>query len=110
MILEEGIVVNLANGGRYYLAHEIGELEGIEGKIYYFAAGVTENELVNEDDIGFLEFEKEDDGYSVTKVAEDSELYQQLTYLEAVSTALETVPGFQNKLEEALKNDEEGSN
>ena len=43
MIIEEGTVLILGNGARYYLVHEIGELEGYEGE-YYFAVGVKENE------------------------------------------------------------------
>lgn len=102
MIIEEGYVIELENNTKYYLAQEIGELEGHEGKTYFFAVGITKNKKFNSNDITFLEIEEENGEYSVSKVPEETELYQDLSCLESVMVAANSVPGFKAKLEEQL--------
>lgn len=96
MIIEEGTVLILGNGARYYLIHEIGELEGYEGK-YYFAVGVTENEKLNIDDIVFLQIKDNEKGKIAKRIAEDTEIYSILACLEITKVLIDTLPGYKDK-------------
>jgi hypothetical protein len=97
MIIEEGTVLILGNGARYYLIHEIGELEGYEGE-YYFAIGVTENEKVNVDDIVFLQIRQTENGPIAKRLAENTEIYSVLSCLEITKVLIDTIPGYKDKL------------
>jgi hypothetical protein len=97
MIIEEGTVLILDNDARYYLAHEIGELEGYEGK-YYFAVGVTKNEKLNADDIVFIKITEDDIGPLAERIKENTEEYSLLACLEITNVLMETVPGYRDKL------------
>lgn len=97
MIIEEGTVLILGNGARYYLAHEIGELEGYEGE-YYFAIGVTQNEKFNIDDIVFLEIKETENGKTAKRVKENTEIYSVLSCLETIKVLIDSIPGYKDKL------------
>lgn len=97
MIIEEGTVLILANGARYYLVHEIGELEGYEGE-YYFAAGVTENEKLNVDDVIFLQIKTTENGKTAKRIEENTEIYSVLSCLEITKVLLDTIPGYRDRL------------
>lgn len=97
MIIEEGTVLILGNGARYYLVHEIGELEGYEGE-YYFAVGVTENEKLNVDDIIFLQIKDTENGKTAKRIAENTEIYSVLACLEITKVLLDTIPGYKDRL------------
>lgn len=97
MIIEEGTVLILANGARYYLVHEIGELEGYEGE-YYFAAGVTENEKLNIDDVIFLQIKTTENGKTAKRIEENTEIYSVLSCLEITKVLLDTIPGYRDRL------------
>lgn len=97
MIIEEGTVLILGNGARYYLVHEIGELEGYEGE-YYFAAGVTENEKLNVDDVIFLQIKTTENGKTAKRIEENTEIYSVLSCLEITKVLLDTIPGYRDRL------------
>ena len=97
MIIEEGTVLILGNGARYYLVHEIGELEGYEGE-YYFAVGVTQNEKLNIDDIVFLQIKDTENGKTAKRLAEDTEIYSVLSCLEITKVLIDTIPGYKDRL------------
>ena len=97
MIIEEGTVLILGNGARYYLVHEIGELEGYEGE-YYFAVGVTENEKLNIDDIVFLQIKDTENGKTAKRLAENTEIYSVLSCLEITKVLIDTIPGYKDRL------------
>lgn len=97
MIIEEGTVIILEKGARYYLAHEIGELEGYEGK-YYFSVGVLPNDKLNANDITFLQIKDSDKGQIATKLEKGTELYSALTCLEVTKVLMDNVPGYKDKL------------
>lgn len=97
MIIEEGTVIILDNNARYYLVHEIGELEGYEGK-YYFAAGVTENEKLNADDIIFIKITEDEIGPLAERIKENTEIFSVLSCLEITKVLMETIPGYKDKL------------
>ena len=97
MIIEEGTVLILGNGARYYLAHEIGELEGYEGE-YYFAVGVTKNEKLNVDDIVFLQIKDTEKGKTAKRIEENTEIYSVLSCLEITKVLMDTIPGYKDKL------------
>lgn len=97
MIIEEGTVLILGNGARYYLVHEIGELEGYEGE-YYFAIGVTENEKLNVDDIIFLQIKTTENGKTAKRIEENTEIYSVLACLEITKVLLDTIPGYRDRL------------
>lgn len=97
MIIEEGTVIILDNNARYYLAHEIGELEGYEGK-YYFSVGVKENEKLNVDDIIFIKITEDEIGPLAERVKENTEIYSVLACLEITNVLMETIPGYKDKL------------
>ena len=97
MIIEEGTVLILGNGARYYLVHEIGELEGYEGE-YYFAVGVTQNEKLNVDDIIFLQIKDTEKGKTAKRIAENTEIYSVLACLEITKVLIDTLPGYKDKL------------
>ena len=97
MIIEEGTVLILGNGARYYLVHEIGELEGYEGE-YYFAAGVTEDEKLNVDDIVFLQIRKTENGTIAKRLEENTEIYSVLSCLEITKVLIDTIPGYKDSL------------
>lgn len=97
MIIEQGTVIILGNGARYYLAHEIGELEGYEGK-YYFSVGVLPNDKLNASDITFLQVTETERGPIATKLEKNTELYSALTCLEVTKVLMDNVPGYKDKL------------
>lgn len=97
MIIEEETVLILGNGARYYLVHEIGELEGYEGE-YYFAVGVTENEKLNIDDIVFLQIKDTENGKTAKRLEENTEIYSVLSCLEITKVLMDTIPGYKDRL------------
>ncbi len=97
MIIEEGTVLILGNGARYYLAHEIGELEGYEGE-YYFSVGVTPNEKLNVDDIVFLQIKDTENGKTAKRIEENTEIYSVLACLEITKMLLDSIPGYRDRL------------
>jgi len=97
MIIEEGTEITLANGGRYYLVHEIGELEGYEGN-YFFAAGITKNEKINTNDIAFIRITNNDGKTMAKKIGKNNEIYALLSSLEITSVLMESIPGFKDRL------------
>lgn len=103
MIIEEGTVINLDDGNRYFLVHEIGEVEGYPNKTYYFSSGVTENDKINTNDICFIEIEKEGSNVYATKVRKNTELYDILATLESISIASDADPSTKNKITEELE-------
>ncbi len=97
MIIEEGTVLILGNGARYYLAHEIGELEGYEGE-YYFAVGVTPNEKLNVDDIVFLQIKDTENGKTAKRIEKNTEIYSVLACLEITKVLIDSIPGYRDRL------------
>ena len=107
MIIEEGTVIVLDEGFKYFLADEIGEIEGYPNKTYYFATGVTENEKINTEDICFIEIEKDGENIYATKVAKDSELFEILSGYEVLTvTALEH-PSLKNQITNEFEEEQE---
>ncbi len=104
MIIEEETVIILDDGNQYFLAHEIGELEGYPNKTFYFSVGVTEDEKINIDDICFIQIEKENGEVFATKVPENTELFQVLITLENLAVAVEENPSIKDKITEELEN------
>ena len=102
MIIEEGSVITLGNGAEYILAHEIGELEGLEGK-YYFSVGITQNDKLNIDDITFLQIRETENGPIAKNLEKTSEIYQMLACLEITKILIESLPGYKNKLANEFK-------
>ena len=103
MIIEEETTIILDNGVRYLLLEELGEIDGYPGKTYYYAAGITKNDKINTNDICFVEIEKENNEVYATKVKKDSELYEILASLEAVSLAIEENPKLISELEQRIE-------
>lgn len=103
MIIEEGTVLILEGNYRYLLVHEIGELEGHPNKMYYFGAGVTDDEKINIDDVCFIEIEKDEQGYTAMKVEKNTELYDTLAVLESISAATDIDPTLENKIVDELE-------
>ena len=97
MIIKEGTVIILANTARYYLAHDIGELEGYEGR-FFFAIGVTSDDKLNADDITFIRITEDEIGPIAEKLAENTEEYSVLACLEITKALIETVPGYRDRL------------
>ncbi len=102
MIIEEETVIILDDGNQYYLAHEIGELEGFPNKTFYFSVGITEDEKINIDDVCFIQIEKENGDIYATKVPQDSEEFDILVTLETLVTAVEEDPTIKDKITEEL--------
>lgn len=102
MILEEKRLITLSNGGRYLLVNDLGEIEGEEGKKFFFAIGVTPDYDLDINDIIFLATFQEDGETVVTRVDEGTKLYNTLSYLEVVSTAMENIPGYKEQLMEEI--------
>lgn len=98
MILEEQRLITLSNDGRYLLVNDLGEIEGEEGKRFFLAIGVTPDYDLDISDIIFLETFKENDETVVTRVNEGTELYNTLSFLEVVSTAMENIPDYKEQL------------
>ena len=97
MIIEEGTVIILENGARYYLAHEIGELDDIEGK-FYFSVGVLEDERININDITFLQITEDEEGIIATNLEKTSPIYGALACLEVTKVLMDNIPGYKDKL------------
>lgn len=106
MIIEEGSVITLGNGAEYILAHEIGELDGFEGK-YYFSVGVTPNNKLNIDDITFLQIRDTENGPVAKNLEKTSQIYQMLACLEITKILIESLPSYKNKLATEFKRIEE---
>lgn len=106
MIIEEGSVITLGNGAEYILAHEIGELDGFEGK-YYFSVGVTQNNKLNIDDITFLQIRDTENGPVAKNLEKTSQIYQMLACLEITKILIESLPSYKNKLATEFKRIEE---
>lgn len=106
MIIEEGSVITLGNGAEYILAHEIGELDGFEGK-YYFSVGVTQNNKLNIDDITFLQIRDTEKGPIAKNLEKNSDEYKMLACLEITKILIESLPNYKNKLANEIQRIEE---
>lgn len=102
MIIEEGTVIILDGGYRYYLVEEIGQLDEYPNKTYYFAAGITNNDKINTNDICFIEIEKEGKEIYATKVDENSDVYETLSAFEVLSIAVAKNPTLKDSITENL--------
>ena len=56
-MIEEGKLITIDTGGRYVLLHD---LEMIEGKRYFYAVGVNDDDTINENDALFFEVKNAD--------------------------------------------------
>lgn len=111
MILEEKRIITLSNDGKYLLVNDLGEIEGEEGKKFFFAIGVTPDYELDINDIIFLATFQKNGETVVTRVDEGTEIYNTLSYLEVVSTAMENIPEYKQQLiEELNKLNNESSN
>lgn len=102
MILEEKRLITLSNNGKYLLVNDLGEIEGEEGKRFFFAIGVTPDYDLDITDIIFLATFQENGETVVTRVDEGTELYNALSYLEVVATAIESIPEYKQQLIEEI--------
>lgn len=104
MIIEEGTVITLDDNNRYFLVHEIGELDGYPNKTYYFSAGVTPDEKINTNDICYIEIEKDGNDIFATKVVKNTELHDLLITIHSITSAAEENPAIKDKITEAIEN------
>ena len=96
MIIEEGSVITLGNGAEYILVHNLGEVDGFEGK-FFFSVGVTPNEKLNVDDITFLQIRDTENGPIAKNLEKNSEIYSLLSCLEITDMLIENLPGYKDK-------------
>lgn len=96
MIIEEGSVITLGNDAEYILAHDLGEIDGYEGK-FFFSVGVTKNNKLNIDDITFLQIRDTEEGPVAKNLEKNSEIYALLSCLEITNMLIESLPGYKDK-------------
>jgi len=101
--MKEKRIITLSNGGKYLLLHDMGELEGFEGRKFFFAIGVTPDYDLDREDVIFLSTYQLNGKDMVQRVSESSKEYQTLSLLEVVSTAMENIPNYKAQLEEELE-------
>ncbi len=99
-MMKEDNVITLANGGRYLLLHNLGD---VDGKNYFYAVGMSPDNEIEADDNLFFEVTENDGNTIVVKVDESSDTYKKLLTIELVDSTLENFPNFADKVEEFIK-------
>lgn len=102
MIIEEGSVITLGNDAEYILAHDLGEMDGYEGK-FFFSVGITKNDKLNIDDITFLQIRETEEGPIAKNLEKNSEIYAMLSCLEITNILIENLPGYKDKFASEFK-------
>ena len=96
-MIEEGKLITIDTGGRYVLLHD---LDIIEGKRYFYAVGVNDDDTLNENDVLFFEVKNADTEKPVViKVDPTSDLYKTLTAIEFIDSKIYEDPSFEKELE-----------
>ncbi len=96
-MIKENNVITIDSGERYLLLHN---LEEIEGKNYYYAIGVKDDDSLDETDVVFFEVTEEDGSEYVEKVDPTSEIYKTLTAIEYIDSRIDEDPSYEEKLDE----------
>ena len=96
-MMKENNVITIDSGERYLLLHN---LEEIEGKNYYYAIGVKDDDSLDETDVVFFEVTEEDGAEYVEKVNPTSEIYKTLTAIEYIDSRIDEDPSYEEKLDE----------
>lgn len=102
MIIEEGSVITLGNDAEYILLHDLGEMDGYDGK-FFFSVGVTKNDKLNIDDITFLQIRNTENGPTARNLEKNTEAYAMLSCLEITSILIDSLPGYKDKFVSEFK-------
>ncbi len=94
--MKENIIITLETGARYLLLHELND---IDGKNYFFAVGITDDDSLDEKETVFFEVTTENGEELVEKVDPESDLYKTLITIEYADSRLDEDPSFAPKLE-----------
>lgn len=101
-IIAEDYVITLSNNGRYYLLNDLTDLLE-DGTRYFSAIGVNPDNTFDFDDTIYLQNYSRDGKQFFKKVSEDSDTYKQLAIYATAINAMESIPGYAKKLEEAIE-------
>lgn len=99
MMLKENNVITLDSGERYLLLHE---LENVEGKNYFYAIGVQDDDNLDKDDLQFFEVSIEDGEELVEVVDPETELFKTLTAIEFIDSKIDEDPSYEKYLDEIM--------
>ncbi len=98
-MLKENNVITLDSGERYLLLHE---LENVEGKNYFYAIGVQDDDNLDKDDLQFFEVSIEDGEELVEVVDPETELFKTLTAIEFIDSKIDEDPSYEKYLDEIM--------
>ena len=96
-MMQENNAITLDNGKKYLLLHD---LEEINGKRYFYAIGLKEDESLDMNDAIFFEVTNEDGAEYVEKVDPTTDLYKTLTAIEFIDSKIDEDPSYEKALEE----------
>jgi len=99
--MEEGIIVTLENGSRYYLIKETNDEE--THKKYFLAVGITDQDDINYTEIALFHAEKEGDDEYLTRLDPNSQEYLNIITEQFYDNLIEENPGIEDGLLESLE-------
>ncbi len=99
--MEEGIIVTLENGSRYYLIKETRDEE--TNKKYFLAVGITDQDDINYTEIALFLAEKEGNDEYLTRLDPSSQEYINIITEQFYDNLIEENPGIEDALIESLE-------
>ncbi len=98
--MEEGIIVTLENGSRYYLVKETRDDE--TQKRYFLGVGVTDQNDLNYTEIALFNAEREGEDEYLTRLDPNSQEFMNILTEQFYENLIEENPGIEDELIEKL--------
>ena len=99
--MEEGIIVTLENGSRYYLVKETIDEEA--NKRYFLAVGITDQDDINYTEIALFLAETEGEEEYLTKIDPKSQEYVNIITEQFYDNLIDENPGIEDGLMASLE-------
>lgn len=99
--MEEGIIVTLENGSRYYLVKET--IDDEAHKKYFLAVGITDQDDINYTEIALFNAEEENGEEYLTRIDPKSQEYVNIITEQFYDNIIEENPGVEESLLASLE-------
>ena len=99
--MEEGIIVTLENGARYYLIKESFDKE--ENKKYFLAVGITDLDEINYTEVAMFNAEEEDGEEYLTRLDPESQEFINILTEQFYDQMIKENPGMEDELIKTLE-------
>lgn len=99
--MEEGIIVTLENGSRYYLIKETTDQE--VGKKYFLAVGITDEDDIDYTEVALFNAEREGEDEYLTRIDPKSQEYLNIITEQFYDNLVEENPSIKDQLLKRLE-------